>query len=434
MRFVSFISLAALIFAPIELSAQNSAAGIKTVDFTVTSTKAMPRRLNGKRPNTLKAPEGFKTDIIAGGLGQISAMARDSRGQIYVADQESGRIWVLTDRADDGRIDQKKVLPHRFDNPTGLTSYEGRLYVADKNAVWKVDGNRPPEKLAGLLATNSTGLNHPITALPQQNKIRLGLTTQDNVIKTFDIHLSTGEAVLAESLPSKTPILAFADVGGANPWILLPHAVGPTLNSLTFFSETQNWKGLSLAPKSFAPEALSPAKTANSERIGLDKNSFILSRGSPDGFDLVVLPTQLGTPSSKGHNLLSGFLSAQGRTAWGTPGPLLADNHGLLIADSFNGDVYRLTLSQAQNEPVQIAAPPKENRPPQTDTVATASAISEPSSLLSTMKGSQINAGSTLKRASEITTASTIKREDKSDEDKSKKSNAKKKQRTPLPD
>jgi len=105
--------------------------------------------------------------------------------------------------------------------------------------------------------------------------------------------------------------------------------------------------------------------------------------------------------------LLSGFLSSSGRTAWGAPSALLFDSKGLIFADSFNGDLYRLSYLEKRQNIAGIDAP----KPVVKDTPDNSSQTVPPSSLLSTIEGSKINSASALDTGSNISVGSTIVRD-----------------------
>jgi hypothetical protein len=411
MRFVFNITLALLYSLLIVLAAPKVAAQTATwkhseVNLTKGADQNAPRLQKGKRASQLKTLKGFQLTAIAQGLGTISTITSDGQGRLYVADQESGRIWALTDRANDGRIDLKQALPHRFDSPTGLAIHKDDLYVADKNAVWRVKGPRPPEKLAGLLAINSTGQHHPISLLPNGETLRLAIHTQDNQIKVLDIRLSDGQANLVETVSSSQPVIAFAPIQGSSPWLLLSNALGPSLNQLTAYAPSQNFTGISLMSKALIVKS----ETSQSGEAIIDENSMMIARQSPDGFDIVSVRTRLGKPQNKAQIIISGFSPKNARSAWGSPGALLSDQHGLLIADRFNGDIYRLT-AQPVPPSTKTVSSSEEISPKRAEDKKETPSTSPPSTLLSTMTGSQIDNASTLNSASGLDVGSTIIRD-----------------------
>lgn len=366
-------------------------------------TYVAPRMQKGKRPALLKTAEGFELETLAIGMGDISALAYDGKNHLYAADRETGRVWRLTDRNQDGEFEGKQALPHRFDTPSGLAVIGDTLYVADMNAVWLVKGFLPPEILAGLRQANSKGDHHPLTLSANKKNLFLGLTTHSEEAKILSVALETGVGTLLDETQLKgsfanQSILGFSMTPNGTPWIVLDHSLGTQLNHLTPFDWGQTLTGIAL-PFSNSDEEKKWSKAL--------PNNLIISRQSSQGFDVIALPTNFGQAQSEGKRLLSGFLSTSGRTAWGAPSAVIFDRKGLVVADSFNGDLYRLALSPT---PESVPLTGAEN--PITEDL-TKAAINEtpPSTLLSTIKGSQINTASSLSSGSNIQVGSTIIRD-----------------------
>lgn len=381
-----------------------SLAIAQTINLNASAkTDVMPRMQKGKRSALLKTTEGYSLETLAVGLGNISALSHDGKTHLYTADKESGRVWRLTDRNQDGEFESKQALPHRFDNPSGLAVSGDTLYVADKNAVWLVEGFLPPEILAGLRQANSKGLHHPLSLSSDNQNLLLGLTTHAQETKILSISLDDGlgtlldETKLTEANANQS-ILALSMTPNGTPWIIMDHSLGTQLGNMTQFNMNQKITGIAL-----------PFST-NTEEANWSKklpNNLIVSRQSPQGFDVLALPTNFGQAQAEGTRLLSGFLSTSGRTAWGAPSAIIFDQKGLVIADSFNGDLYRLSLTpKADDTLADEVETPSQERLSQTK-------INDvpPSALLSTITGSQIGTSSSINSGSNIKVGSSIVRD-----------------------
>jgi glucose/arabinose dehydrogenase len=358
------------------------------------STQIEPRLQKGKRPALLKTAKDFALEPVTTGLGNISALAYDGQTYLYASDRESGRVWRLSDRNRDGRYESKQALPHRFDNPSGIAIKNDHLYVADKNAVWSVKRSLPPSILAGLRQSDSKGEFHPLALSADAQTLFLGLTTQSHETKILSIDTKTGVSDLMETGRTRSSIVSLSMAPNDAPWIITENSLGMRPSQLTQFDENQNLAGLALF-------------SSNSDWSEALPNHVILSRQSSHGFDIVATPTNFGQATSKAEVLLNGFLSSSGRTAWGAPSALVFDTKGLILSDSFNGDLYRLryakTLKEITNPESSMAEEPQTSEKPASDL--------PPSSLLSKVTGSQIESASSLDAGSNIAVGSTIVRD-----------------------
>lgn len=363
--------------------------------------KASLRAQTGKNISTLKVSDGLDIETVSENLGLISALAEDASGTLYVADRGAGRLWRLRDRNQDGQYELKQALPHRFDAPSGLAIYGEKIYIADRNAVWVMDGTKPPQKLAGLLNSGSKGAHHPLALSKDGKSLYLGLSTSDGEARLLKLNSITGKAALIEKKETHQEIIDLAAFGDGPPWLALEHAIGASLGNLTDISTSHSIASLVLP--------ISSTSTENKDWPLLFTNHVMASRMSPDGYDVLALPAALGQIETRARIVFSGFMSSSGRSVWGEPGPLLMDKYGLLVTDSKNGDIYRLKPS------------PKAPKPPEEQSILASSSnqsaetprrTDPPEMQVSTIReGSQIGSVSTLSRGSNLDVGSTIIRD-----------------------
>lgn len=391
MRFgltISVMSLCSLLFlAP---------AQAQLIDLSLPSAaQTKPVIQTGKRSNLLTAKDGFDLSVMSENLGDISALIQGRLGQYYSADFKTGRIWQLKDQNKNGRIDSKRILPHRFDGPSGLAIKGQTLYVADKNAIWVMEGVQPPKKLAGLRNAKSLGYPHPLAISNDGNQLFLGLKNTEGEIHLLSINTSTGSASLLDRIKTEeTPIAVNVIKGRKRPWVALSHSFGPSLSSLTAVNKSHRLTGMALP-------------TTSSPKVSPEFNNRIyITRQSSDGYDVLSVKANLGAPETMADVILSGFLTSSGRTAWGKPAHLLFDRHGLLIADQHNGDIYRLKAKPLT---------PKDKNELQGTSEGHSEAIADEDLLnttedweVSTITGSQIGTLSNIGSASSLTTGSSI--------------------------
>lgn len=389
MRFVSTI-----VFL-VAFCAITTAVIAQSVDLSEPASRTFTPRLHkGKQASSLKPRDGFLLETVENGLGNISSLSVREDGTIFTTDAETGRIWQLSDRNKDGRVDIKRALPHRFDRPTGLAVTNKQLYIADRAAIWVIKDGQPPEKIAGLINANSTDAFHPLALSADSKSLFLGLTTKDGITNILSVNRKTGQAHLIDSLPRSEQLRAIAALNNTTVWSVTENGVGAALSQLTKIDESHRLAGLALPSDT---QSWSPAYSQHA----------IVSKHSADGYAILALPAALGNVRKDGDILLFGFLTTSGRSAWGRPGALSFDDHGLLIADDFNGDLYRLKFI-APTETQEVAQTPilgltNDTQEGETDSL--------PSSVLSTITGSQIDQVSGIESATTIETGSTIIRD-----------------------
>ena len=72
------------------------------------------------------------------------------------------------------------------------------------------------------------------------------------------------------------------------------------------------------------------------------------NRKPRSGYNVVFVPFVAGKPAGKPVEVLSGFVSAEGK-AYGRPVGVAIDNRGaLLVADDVGNVIWRVTVSPAQ--------------------------------------------------------------------------------------
>lgn len=341
----------------------------------------------GGSSKTLQTIKGLDVNIAASGLGQISAMTLREDGTLFTADIRTGRIWSLTDRGQDGKIDIRRPLPHSFNAPTGLAIIGSTLYVADRDAIWKIESGKAPIELASLRHANSTGQGHILLANPNDTSLTLGITTQSQTHRILSIDVQTGQAVLIGEGEDQLHSLARKD--GSEIW----SASGTRLSALA--ASGLNFK----AGQSIASMIL-PGQYDTPPKWPAQLNDHIIAaQTGPGAMRIIAIPTEFGQINETPRILAEGFLTQSGRSAWGKPGAMLMDRRGLFFADAENGNLWRLSPTPAPQPKITIVdtaslpiAPSKEPN------LASTGALKIESSI----KGTQIDASSTIIKPSSI--------------------------------
>ncbi len=339
-------------------------------------------------------------------LGDISALAMDDTGIIYAADQRLGRIYKLSDRALDGRLDASRTLVSGLDMPSGLAVIGERLFIADKRAIWEVpleggvarqfvDLNHSQALESPRLLAHSKNGQHLIIALSEPAPSRAG--------KIITISIETKEAKLASQGPG--PITALAVGQKDSIWVGVNNAVLPIrnatydLDAATPFGLGAVITGLAL-PGQFttAPGALSPWK----DHIMLSQGGTARPQsGVFGGQNILAVPTLLGQTSEGAEVFVNGFAGKSGRSAWGQPGPILIDSRGLFFADRWSRTLWLVEKAALIKSEPELKAVPSD------ETIEILSPALVPKAELNP-KGSSIKVGSKIEFGTSITTGSSI--------------------------
>jgi len=386
MRFVLSLGLVAL------LGSSASAAPWDVVSLADTRNqhKITARHVQiqrGGSSDNLQSIEGINLSIAATGLGHISAMALGEDGTLFTADARSGRLWALSDRGQDGKIDMRRPLPFTFKVPTGLAIIGSTLYVADQTAIWIIEPGKPSRVLASLTSANSSNAPHILLADPNGVTLTLGLTTKAQGHRILQIDAQTGQASLINE--GQNQLHALARRAGSKIWT----ASGSQLSALDAagldFQTGQSITAIAL-PGQY--------ETPNNWLSNL-QDHVIASQIGPGAMRLITIPTEFGQVSGAPRVLVEGFLTQSGRSAWGKPGAMLMDERGLFFADEENGTLWRLSPAQLPQPKITIvdtaSLPASPNAEPD---FATKGALKIESSI----KGVQVDASSTIIKPSSI--------------------------------
>ncbi len=117
-----------------------------------------PRVIPRPEGATLHAPPGFEIKTFAeGGFQRPRWMALAPNGDVFLADADLGKVFILRDTLGQGAADQRFTFAEGLNHPFGMAFWHDYFYVGNTNAVvrfhyqpgqTKADG--PPEKIADL--------------------------------------------------------------------------------------------------------------------------------------------------------------------------------------------------------------------------------------------------------------------------------------------
>ncbi|MBL8629755.1 MAG: sorbosone dehydrogenase family protein [Rhodospirillaceae bacterium] len=83
-------------------------------------------------------PAGFKVNIFAEGLGDARNLLVAPNGDVFVAEQDNGKISILRDGDGDGKAEKIETFAEGFRGPFGLDFVKDGVLVGDTVAVWRL--------------------------------------------------------------------------------------------------------------------------------------------------------------------------------------------------------------------------------------------------------------------------------------------------------
>jgi glucose/arabinose dehydrogenase len=334
-------------------------------------------------------PEGAPASIMGWVKGKV--MARAGAG-VPSAD----RITLLRDADGDGTAEVRTTLLDKaagLMSPFGMALVGNELYVANADALVKYPFTPGELKVAGPMAKVTdlpAGINHHWTKalIPNADGSKLYVTVGSNSnVGENGMQAEEGRAAIWEVDRASGAKRLFAS-GLRNPngmgWEPQTKALWTVVNErdeigsdlvpdyLTsvkdgaFYGWPWSYYGANVDVRVEPPrpdmvaKALSPdyalgahvaplGMTFSDDRMGAPYNSgaFIGQHGSWNrkplsGYNVVFVPFVNGTPSGKPVDVLTGFVSPDGR-AWGRPVGVALDGRGaLLVADDVGNAVWRV--------------------------------------------------------------------------------------------
>lgn len=283
-----------------------------------------PRLRSGPSAAPPTVAEGFSLTSFAKGLGQISAMDKDAEGRLFILDKRSGRLIILTDRALDGRLDLRRSVPHRFDNPTGLAVGRDTIFVADQQAVWSIGPTGTISRLAALTRSGSRDAIYHL-GFTHNGALRLGFSKQDGNASLVGLDTETGEASQIATVPGR--FIGFSRGSDAPLWVI--HQTGDQRRMGPDFRR-----------------GVTPPDHTDQVWLDAESNEIFISTSESIhratlGLNQLVLDE---TP------LVTGFVSGAGRIRHGKPGALLRDRRGLFFADTDRGKLWLLSKVKHADE------------------------------------------------------------------------------------
>jgi glucose/arabinose dehydrogenase len=136
----------------------------------------------------LKLPAGFKIDEYASGFDRPRFMLQLAGGEILMTDTTpNGCVWVLFDKNNDFKIEDKKKLIEGLDRPYGMALWKNYLYVSEPTSVkrYKFDAKaltaEKGEEVVSLAGFDKGHTTRTLLFNPQGTKLYVTVGSMSNV-------------------------------------------------------------------------------------------------------------------------------------------------------------------------------------------------------------------------------------------------------------
>ena len=371
-----------------------------------------------------KVPEGFSVTAIATDLAIPRQTLVLPNGDILIAEGRGGsaaklkpkdviasvikaegntkvkggnRLTLLRDADGDGTYELKTVFADNLNAPYGLAFANGKLYVANQDALVSFDytdgqtkAGGPPTKVTDLPAQINHHWTKSLAVSADGRQLYVGIGSNSNVTErgmeveidramVWQIDAATGaHKPYATGLRNPTALTIQPDSGQL--WTVVnerdelgPDLVPDYLTSVregAFYGWPYSYWGQNVDPRA---QPQNPAKVASAIKpdyslgshvaaLGVDfsipamgekfaDGVFVGEHGSwnrdnPVGYKVIFVPFSNGKPSGEPIDFATGFRGDDGKTR-GRPVGVTVDPKGaLIIADDLANTVWRVTRNQ----------------------------------------------------------------------------------------
>jgi glucose/arabinose dehydrogenase len=345
----------------------------------------------------LKAPPGFHISVFAEQVEGARMMIFTPGGVLLVSESGEGKVVALPDSKHAGKAERTVTVLDGLNEPHGLAFYEGKLYVAENDAVRRYNWDEAnlrasnPRKLADLptggghstrtvlfhggkmyvsagsscnvciekdprratvMEFNPDGSGQKIFAKGLRNAVGLAVNPKtDTVWVTVN-----GRDWLGDDLPPET-IYDLGKDGGDAGW---PYCYGDRVPDSNFTSPGGNRCQSVIEPKVQMQAHSAPLGLAFYEGTEFPaeyrNNIFVAFHGSwnrsvPTGYKVVrVKLDDKGQPQSGAEDFATGWLAPgekqKGRWMGRPVGIVFGDDGAMYLSDDSAGVVYRITYGK----------------------------------------------------------------------------------------
>ncbi|QQU69214.1 sorbosone dehydrogenase family protein [Pseudomonas fluorescens] len=371
-----------------------------------------------------KVPEGYSVTAIATDLAIPRQTLVLPNGDILVAEGRGGsaaklkpkdviasvikaqgntkvkggnRITLLRDADGDGTYELKTVFADNLNAPYGLAFADGKLYVANQDALVRFDyadgqtkASAPPVKVTDLPAQINHHWTKSLAVSDDGRQLYVGIGSNSNITErgmeveidramVWQIDAATG-AHKPYATGLRNPTALTIQPGSGQLWTVVnerdelgPDLVPDYLTSVregAFYGWPYSYWGQNVDPRA---QPQSPAKVAAAIKpdyslgshvaaLGVDfsipamgekfaDGAFVGEHGSwnrdnPVGYKVIFVPFSNGKPAGEPIDFATGFRGDDGKTR-GRPVGVTVDPKGaLIIADDLANTIWRVTRNQ----------------------------------------------------------------------------------------
>ena len=371
-----------------------------------------------------KVPEGYSVTAIATDLAIPRQTLVLPNGDILVAEGRGGsaaklkpkdviasvikaqgntkvkggnRITLLRDADGDGTYELKTVFADNLNAPYGLAFADGKLYVANQDALVRFDyadgqtkASAPPVKVTDLPAQINHHWTKSLAVSDDGRQLYVGIGSNSNITErgmeveidramVWQIDAATG-AHKPYATGLRNPTALTTQPGSGQLWTVVnerdelgPDLVPDYLTSVregAFYGWPYSYWGQNVDPRA---QPQNPAKVAAAIKpdyslgshvaaLGVDfsipamgekfaDGAFVGEHGSwnrdnPVGYKVIFVPFSNGKPAGEPIDFATGFRGDDGKTR-GRPVGVTVDPKGaLIIADDLANTIWRVTRNQ----------------------------------------------------------------------------------------
>ncbi|GGC15130.1 sorbosone dehydrogenase [Oxalicibacterium flavum] len=307
------------------------------------------------------------------------------------------RLTLLRDADGDGTYETKTVFAENLNAPYGLAFADGKLYVANQDALVRFDykegqtqASGPPTKVADLPSAINHHWTKALTISPDGRFLYVGIGSNSNITErgmevevdramVWQIDAQTG-AHKPYATGLRNPTALAIQPGSGQLWAVVNERdeIGPDLvpDYLTsvqegkFYGWPYSYWGQNVDPRA---QPQNPEKVASAippdyalgshvAALGVDfslpamggqftDGAFVGEHGSwnrdnPVGYKVIFVPFSNGKPAGEPIDFATGFRTEEGKTR-GRPVGVTVDPRGaLIIADDLANTVWRVTRNK----------------------------------------------------------------------------------------
>jgi glucose/arabinose dehydrogenase len=366
--------------------------------YATPSSNNPPRVIEQPDGARLQVPQGFNVEEFGTGFQRPRVMIYGPSGELVMTDSDrNGAVYILFDRNNDNKLDDKKALITGLDRPYGLAFWHEYLYVAEPTSVKRYKYDRakmtagPGEEIIKIPGMGQGHWTRAIVFDAKGEKLYLGVGSRSNVdpgdpkeraaINRYNpdgtghelyatgtrnptaIHFYPGTNTLWASVQERDLLgddlvpdyFTHIEQGGFYGW---PYAYfGP--------NEDPRRKGeaADLVKKTVIPDVSLGAHTAvidwtfymgNQFPARYKGGAFIALHGSWNrsqraGYSLAFVPFKDGKPTVKqAEEFMKGWMIAPDKKeVWGRPTGVLEMKDGsLLVSDDGGGKIWRVSYKR----------------------------------------------------------------------------------------